>query len=148
MKLAVFVGLGCCVGLRFGSSREAGGEASDQACRKGEGTTGAVGLAGVRKRELEETVVCLAGVALPRGVVGEAVRGNGSIEGADDSTAAGREVEGVVSSTLRRLCSVSPAPLVSFITNRSDFDGEAPNAGEAYLFRGRACLALPAPSHR
>ena len=27
------------------------------------------------------------------------------------------------------------------------FDGEAPNAGEAYLFRGRVCLALPAPSH-
>ena len=35
----------------------------------------------------------------------------------------------------------------SFATDRSCFDGEAPNAGEAYLFRERVCLALPAPSH-
>lgn len=35
----------------------------------------------------------------------------------------------------------------SFIADRSCFDGEAPNAGEEYLFRGRVCLALPAPSH-
>jgi hypothetical protein len=37
--------------------------------------------------------------------------------------------------------------MLSFIADRSCFDGEAPNAGEAYLFRGRVCLALPAPSH-
>jgi hypothetical protein len=37
--------------------------------------------------------------------------------------------------------------MLSFIADRSCFDGEAPNTGEAYLFRGRICLALPAPSH-
>lgn len=37
--------------------------------------------------------------------------------------------------------------MLSFITDRSCFNGDAPNTGEAYLFRGRVCLALPAPSH-
>jgi hypothetical protein len=37
--------------------------------------------------------------------------------------------------------------MLSFTADRPCFDGEAPNAGEAYLFLGRVCLALPAPSH-
>jgi len=37
--------------------------------------------------------------------------------------------------------------MLSFVADRSCFDGEAPNTGEVYLFRGRTCLALPAPSH-
>jgi hypothetical protein len=37
--------------------------------------------------------------------------------------------------------------MLSFTAVRSCFDGEAPNAGEANLFLGRLCLALPAPSH-
>jgi hypothetical protein len=37
--------------------------------------------------------------------------------------------------------------MLSFTVDRSCFDGEAANAGEAYLFLERVCLALPAPSH-
>ena len=37
--------------------------------------------------------------------------------------------------------------MLSFTADRFCFDGEAPNAGEAYLLLGRVCLALPAPSH-
>lgn len=70
MKLAVLV----CEGLFFISFWEEVEEVSDQVCRSGEGTTGALGLTGVRRREGEGSgLVRLAIPLVPE--AGEVVEG-------------------------------------------------------------------------
>lgn len=83
MKLAVLL----CEGLFVVSFWEEVEEFSDQVCRSGEGTTGAVGLTGVRRREGEGSVLGrLATPLVPR--VGEVVDGKGTF------LAVGSEIDG------------------------------------------------------
>ena len=148
MKLAVIV----CERPFLASFWEEAEEASDQVCRSGEGTTGAVGLTGVRRRDGEGSGLGRFVTPLVPGA-GETVDGKGTFLAVGSETD-GRWVETLElddsSPTLRLLLSgsdVSCKSMLSFIVDWFCFDGDAPNAGEANLFRGRVCLALPAPSH-
>lgn len=86
----------CWAALFPRSSREDGGE-SDHAWRNGEGTTGAVGFAGVRSRAADEVVEGRGADPLTFGVEGEVVVGKGR-EDID-----GSEVKAADSPVFRRL---------------------------------------------
>jgi hypothetical protein len=103
--LAVLV----CGGVFLVSFWEEVEEVSDQVCRRGEGTTGAVGLTGVRRREGEGSGLGRLPIPLVPGV-GETLDGKGTF------LAAGSEIDGrwvetleldVSSPTLRLLLSGS-----------------------------------------
>jgi len=114
------------------SSRDELEDPSDHAWRKGEGTTGAVGFAGVRRRE-DGRGAGLAVLPFVRGVVGEAVMGNG-MGGFEELEPEGSAAAESSLPTFRLLLSWavdSDGPLVSLMISRSDFVGEAPKAGEA-----------------
>jgi hypothetical protein len=173
MKFAAFV---CFCGVSGGESI-CEDEAPDHACRKGEGTTGAVGFAGERSRaEVGNPLSCGAGVGLVTGGrdgTGEPPdTGNGNAcailfgEGPGAGDRRGCEVLPFVPVLLallwidERLCVSSPIFLrlasvlvasltvwVSFNTRRSEEEREGPNAGDEYRLRERAALALPTPSH-
>ena len=73
MKLAVLV----CEGVFLVSFWEEVEKVSDQVCRRGEGTTGTVGLTGVRRREGEGSRLDrLLSPLVPE--VGEAIDGKGT----------------------------------------------------------------------
>lgn len=127
-------------------------EASDHACRSGEGTTGAVGFctAGMRRRDGVEGTTGFGNIPFARDAVGEPDVGKGSEEPLIDVSAL-EEVSSTSSwSTFRLLLSDrgSSLGLTSFMTKRSGVERDAPNAGDAYRLRERDCFALPAPSQR
>jgi hypothetical protein len=146
-------------------------EDPDHACRKGEGTTGAVGFAGVRSRvAVDNPLSWGGGVGVATGGrdgTGEPLdTGNGKAcevlfgEGPGAGDRKGRfpfvpvllpPLEFCASSpTFLRLASVLGASLtvwLSFNTRRSEEGREGPNAGDEYRLRERWAFALPSPSH-
>lgn len=148
----------------------------DHACRRGEGTTGAVGFAGVRSRVAAGNPLGCGGedglATGGREGVGELLyTGNGKAcavllgEGPRAADRVGEACPFVTappvpldtddelcdsSPTFLRLVSVFGASLwvwPSFNTSRSDEGREGPNAGDEYRLRDRVALALPTPSH-
>ena len=73
IKFAVLL----CGGLFLVSFREVTEEVSDQVCRRGEGTTGEVGLTGDRRREGEGSELGRLPIPLLPGV-GKTIEGNGT----------------------------------------------------------------------